>query len=441
MPPEPTAAATRRRVNPLVAIFSTVFIDLIGFSILIPVFPLLIDPRPNAPFRITPAGWSPTSGLILLGWLQAIYPFCIFIAAPILGQMSDRAGRRPILALSIAGTAMGYVIFAIGIATKNIPLLFAGRALDGITGGNLAVAQAAIGDVSTDENRAKNFGLIGAAFGLGFILGPYVGGRLSAPHTSFYGLFHTPGWFGATTPFWFAAGLATINALVVFFTLPETLKTRSTGRVNPGLAVRNVVQGFRSPRLRIPLLAGFLWGGGFTFFTTFFGVYLKNKFGFSQSKTGDYFAIVGLFIALMQGVVVGVVSKKFPDHKVLRFSLILQAFVMCVYFATKTTGPLYWAIPGLALFQGLTQANLGSLISRSAEPGRQGEALGIYSSVSSLAQVPASALVGYISASITANTPLVVACVLIALGGIAFAALFRPTFLSDGRRPVAAVAH
>ena len=154
--------------NPMLAIFTTVFIDMLGFGILIPVYPLLISE--GSPFRVTPEGWSFTQGLIMLGWLQGIFPLFIFLAAPILGQMSDRYGRRPVLAVSIFGTAIGYAIFAIGISTANIPLLFIGRALDGITGGNQAVAQAAIGDVSTNENRAKNFGVIGAAFGLGFLL-------------------------------------------------------------------------------------------------------------------------------------------------------------------------------------------------------------------------------------------------------------------------------
>jgi MFS transporter, DHA1 family, tetracycline resistance protein len=416
--------------SPLLATFMTVFIDLIGFSILLPVFPLLIGTPQSQQFRVTPLSWSPHTGLIMLGWLQAVYPLCIFFAAPILGQLSDRLGRRPVLAISIAGTAVGYVIFAIGIATKNIPLLFIGRSVDGFTGGNIAVAQAAIGDVSTDKNRAKNFGLIGAAFGLGFIFGPYIGGRLSAPNVSFYRLFTTPHWFGATTPFWFAAILAGLNAAFVFFTFPETLKTRSKGRVKAGVAFKNVVSGFASPRLRVPLLSAFCWVCGFTFFTTFFGVYVANRFGFSPATTGDYFAIIGVFIALVQGAVVGMVAKKFPDYKILKFAIPFQALSLLAYALVTKSSMLYFVIPWLALFQGLGQANFGALMSRSAEPGRQGEAMGIYSSVTNLAQFPPAVLLGYIAGSLRSNTPLLVAAALTVASFVIFAAFFRPTFVA-----------
>ncbi|MCX6536023.1 MAG: MFS transporter [Actinobacteria bacterium] len=430
------------RKNPMLAIFTTVFIDLLGFGILIPVFPLLISP--GSPFRVTPEGWSFTQGLIMLGWLQAIYPFCIFLAAPILGQMSDRHGRRPVLAASIFGTSIGYVLFAIGISTANIPLLFAARALDGITGGNLAVAQAAIGDVSTNENRAKNFGLLGAAFGLGFIIGPYLGGRLSSPDASFYGLFHTPSWFGATTPFWFAAIIAMANCLSVLTTFPETLKEKfHGGRIKMGRAVSNVVAGFKSDRLRVILATGFLFNAGFTFFTTFFGVYLRNSFDFTSAKIGDYFALVGLFIAISQAVVVARVAKKLADFKVLRFSLLGTAAMMLVYFLTPTSSPayLYMVIPFFTFFNGLTMANMSSLVSRSAEPGQQGQAMGIYSSVQSLAQVPASILVGYITSGITSSQPLIVSSVCIALGGFVFVTMFRPKYVSSTVAQVGAPVH
>jgi DHA1 family tetracycline resistance protein-like MFS transporter len=325
-------------------------------------------------------------------------------------------------------------LFAIGISTANLPLLFASRALDGFTGGNLAVANAAIGDISTNENRAKNFGFLGAAFGMGFIVGPYLGGKLSSPGVSFYGLFDTPSWFGATTPFWFAAIIAMLNCVAVLTTFPETIKEKfHAGRINATQSIQNVVQGFRSERLRVVLIAGFLFSSGFTFFTTFFGIYLKNNFDFSASRTGDYFAIVGLFIAFSQAVLVARVAKKLVDFKVLRFSLFGNAIMMLFYFAVPTSFPLglYFVIPLFTAFNGLTMANMTSLISRSAEPGRQGQAMGIYSSVQSLAQVPASILVGYITTSVTSSQPLIVASVCIALGGFLFLLMFKPKFVSS----------
>ena len=420
--------------NPMFPIFLTVFIDLVGFSILIPVFPLLIN---DTPFRVTPASWSPSTGLVMLGWLQAIYPLCTFVAAPILGQLSDRFGRRPLLAFSIAGTALGYVIFAVGISTKSIPLLFLGRGLDGFTGGNIAVAQAAVGDVSTNENRAKNFGMLGAAFGLGFIIGPYIGGRLSAPNRSFYRLFTTPDWFSATTPFWFAAGLCVFNCALILARFPETIHHKEAHkRIHVGTAVQNVAHGFASPRLRIPLASSFLFNAGFTFFTTFFGVYLFRKFSFNQATIGDYFALVGLAIAITQAVVVAKVSKRLADFQVIRFSMFGLAAAMSGFFLAGSRWQLYALIPVFTLFNGLSMANQTSLISRSALPGRQGEAMGISSSVMNLAQVPASILVGYITGSVSSNTPLVVSCVCIAAAGLVFVAFFRPTYVSGNVAPV-----
>jgi MFS transporter, DHA1 family, tetracycline resistance protein len=432
---DPQSNAAPKR-NPLLSIFLTVFIDLLGFGILIPVFPLLISP--GSPFRVTPAEWSFSDGLVMLGWMQAVFPLCSFLAAPILGQLSDRMGRRPILAFSVAGTAVGYALFALGIVWKNIPLLFAARALDGFTGGNIAVAQAAVGDLSTPQNRAKNFGMIGAAFGLGFIIGPYLGGRLSAPSASLYGLFTTPSWFGATTPFWFATALSLMNCALIMLVLPETNRNmKPDQKVDLARSFSNVARGFASPRLRVPLATAFLLNAGFTFFTSYFGVYLRNRFGYSQAETGDFFAVVGLFISLSQGLLVGKVAKRLPDYKVLRFSSFGLSAVLGVYFLVNSTWPLYATIPIFTVFNGLTMANTGSLISRSSEPGKQGQAMGIYSSVQNLAQVPASALMGYIANSVTSNTPLIVASSLTFLSGVVFVLFFKPTYVSDTTKAAA----
>ncbi|MFZ9629541.1 MAG: MFS transporter [Ilumatobacteraceae bacterium] len=415
--------------NPILPVFFTVFIDLVGFSILIPVFPLLIG---HPEFKVIPDSWTPQQGLIMLGYLQAVYPLCTFFAAPILGQLSDRYGRRPVLALSILGTAIGYAVFALGIGARSIPLLFIGRAIDGITGGNIAVAQAAVGDVSDHTNRQRNFGLLGAAFGLGFIIGPYIGGRLSSPDRSFYGLFTTPSWFGATTPFWFATVLCLINVTLVLVRLPETIRERQAHRrIEISTSVRNVVRGFSSERLRTLLATSFLFNAGFTFFTTFFGVYLARNFDFTPDNTGDYFALVGLFIAVSQAAVVPRFAKRLRDHQILRWSYFGVATAMAGFFLADARWQLFAIVPVFTFFNGLSMANQTSLISRSAEMGKQGEAMGISSSVMNLAQVPASVLVGYITGSIGSSTPLVVSCACIGAAGLVFLTLFRPRFVHD----------
>lgn len=403
--------------RPLLAVFITVFIDLLGIGILIPVFPQLVNP--GSPDFILPEGWTIQQGFILLGWLSASYPIAQFLAAPIMGQLADRYGRRPVLAISIFGTALGYMIFAFALITKNIPLLFASRILDGITGGNISVAQAAIADISNSKNRAKNFGLIGMAFGLGFILGPYIGGKLADPSVV--------SWFSASTPFWFAAGLSLVNVLLVILFLPETIKEKIKGRLDPARAIHNVIAAFSKPGLRSIMPTSFMFTAGFTFFTTFFGIVLTQKFGFSASNTGDYFAYIGLWIAIVQGLVVGLIAKKFKDYQVLRVSLFISATCLMIY-SFIPAGSVYWLWlipPILAVGNGLTMAFTSALISRISPPELQGQALGINASVMALAQSIPAILTGYV-ATINQNLPMTVASLVIATGGIIFWILFRP---------------
>lgn len=414
----PKSTTQKRSGNPLVAVFSTVFIDLLGVGILIPVYPLLI--LPNSPYRIVPEGWSVSSGFILLGWLSAVYPLALFFAAPILGQLADRYGRKIVLALSIAGTSIAYAMFAYGVMTKNLPLLFASRILDGFTGGNISVAQAVISDISTAKNRAKNFGLIGAAFGMGFIFGPYIGGKLADPSVV--------SWFSASTPFWFTAILSLVNVFVVLLLLPETLKEPSKKLALHGLqSFKNVYQAFARPGLKHVMPSTFLFNAGFTFFTTFFAIFLATRFGFKQGNTGDYFAYIGIWIAITQGGVVPFLAKKLRDYQVLRFSMFGAAITLLAYLIVPA-GQYKWLFlipPFLSLFIGLTQAFTPTLISRVMPREIQAESLGINASVSALAQAIPAIIAGYV-ATINDLATVVTASILIFLGGVAFWILFRP---------------
>jgi DHA1 family tetracycline resistance protein-like MFS transporter len=404
----------------------TIFLDVLGISILIPVMPQLLA-NPMSPEYILPMGWSPDSGLILLGWLTAVYPLLQFLSTPILGQLSDRYGRKKILGVSLVGTALGYGLFAIGIITKNIPLLFFSRALDGFTGGNLSVAQAVVADITPPEKRTKNFGLIGAVFGIGFVAGPYIGARLATPNISFFGLANTPSWFSAATPFWFAGLLTIVNVALLTLFLPETHQHINKAlKLKFNQSMHNIKQAATHPGLRAVFPSIFLYNGGFTFFTTFFQVFLITKLHFTSGNVGDFFAYIGIWIAIAQGVVTPIIAKRFKNYQVLRVSMIATGFSLVILSLVTNTKELLLATPLLSLFNGQTFANTTALVSASADKEIQGEVLGINASVQALAQAIPAILAGYI-ATIGINTPVIVGATIMILGGILFIAIYRPS--------------
>lgn len=420
------------KANPLPVIFFTVFIDLIGFGILIPVIPLLLA-DPAYKYYLLPAGYTVKHGFILLGYLTAIFPFMQFLATPILGQLSDRFGRKNILALSLFGTCLSYIIFAIGIISKNLPLLFIARGFDGITGGNIAVAQASIADITTPQNRAKNFGLIGAAFGLGFIMGPYIGGKLSDPSVV--------SWFSATTPFWFAAILSFLNVCSILFFFPETLKEKRYDlHITWNKSVKNIIKAYSMPEVRMLFVTNFLFQGGFTFFTTFFSIFLISRFHFTQGNIGDFFSFVGLNLALAQAILTRKILHIFADYEVLRMSIIMSGVAIGMYFLPVVWWGILLVVPIFAIYMGLSQASITGLVSRSVGPQMQGEILGINASVQALAQTMPPILSGYIAASLAPEAPIFVAATIVIIAGVFFNIFYKPHFPSITQASVQAPA-
>ncbi len=410
----------RKRVLPLILL--TIFVDLLGYGILIPVIPLLLA-APRSPYYLLPHGWTMSQGFILLGYLSAIYPLMQFIATPILGELSDKYGRKKLLAISLGGTCISYVLFAIGILTKNIPLLFFSRALDGITGGNISVAQAALADITEPKDRAKTFGMIGAAFGLGFIIGPYIGGKLSDPGIV--------SWFNAATPFWFAAVLSLINTTSIILFFSETLQQKKKDlKITLTKAVTNIYRAFSMQNIRAVLLSQFFLQGGFAFFTTFFSVYLINKFGFTQGRIGDFFSYVGLWVVVAQAFILRLVTKRFKEPEILRVSLLGFAVFIYLNIVPTHSWQIFLVTPLFAIFNGLSQANMTSLVSKSADASVQGEMLGINASIQSLAMSIPPILSGYIAANLEPNAPIIVSAATIFVAWLCFVLWYKP-------RPVA----
>ena len=407
--------------NPLIVVIFTIFLDMLGFGILIPVIPLLLA-NPASAYYLLPSTMSIEQGYILLGLLTAVYPLGQFFATPILGQMSDKYGRKRILRLSLIGTCLSYVLFALGIIVGSIPLLFFARFFDGITGGNISVAQAAIADITSPQDRSKNFGLVGMAFGLGFIFGPYLGGRLSDPSLV--------SWFNAATPFWAAALLSLGNIILVSLMFPEThLKPNRELVVKWGQSLRNIVKAMSLGPLRPLLATNFLFQGGFTFFTTFFSVFLIHRFAFNQGNIGDFFAFTGVWIAITQGFITRKASKIWREATILRVSILGVAIALFAYFVPTVAWQMLLVTPFFAIFVGLTQSNMTALISRSAGPEIQGEVLGINASVQALAQTIPPVLSGFIAAQLSPTAPIAVSVCVIAAAGVLFLVGYKSTKL------------
>lgn len=374
----------------LLTVFITILIDMLGIGVLIPVFPLLVTH--GSEFCITPVNWTQGQSYIMSGWLLATYPLVQFIFSPILGQLSDRIGRRKILLFSIFGTALSYILFGLSIFNASLVGLFISRILDGISGANIATAQAVISDISEAKHRARNFGLIGVSIGVGFVLGPCIGGVLSS-HTVFHG-------FDAATPFWFSASLSLLNCYLVYRYLPETNKHIANNRnIELLRALKNIASISKLGQLTSIIPVMFLYNFGWTFFTSFWGIVLVKKYAYSQINIGYFFGYLGIMIILAQGGVVRRLSGKHDEVKVLKIALLISGLSLLLYYFVPHghANYIYLITPFLALGAALSKSFSSALITRLAHEKKQGEAMGINSSANALAQSIPALIAGYIA--------------------------------------------
>jgi MFS transporter, DHA1 family, tetracycline resistance protein len=348
--------------TPLIIIYVTVFIDLVGFGMVIPILPFYAN---TSPFNATP---------FQIGMLFAIYSWMQFFFSPVLGRLSDKYGRRPILFISILGSAIGY--FVIGFA-ETLTLVFIGRIIGGVTGANISTAQAYIADVTSKENRAKGMGLFGAMFGLGFILGPAIAGILSK--------------YGVHVPFYFAAGLSLLNAVALYFVLPESIKPNSRHEFED--RPNRLVELFNSLKERtfgsLNLLY-FLLITSFSIMTYAFVLFTSFRFGYDAEQNGYLFAYVGVIAIIGQGLLFNRMVIKFGEARMIVTGCLLM---IASFFAMPYLGPQYGGLAGLlavcttmSIGNALASPALTSLVSKISGDHEQGSALGILQSGASLAR-------------------------------------------------------
>jgi MFS transporter, DHA1 family, tetracycline resistance protein len=341
--------------SPVIIVFFTVFIDLLGFGIIIPLLPFYAESFGATAFTV--------------GMLSTSFSAMQFIFAPIWGRLSDRVGRRPVILIGLFGSFLSYLAFA---SVTTLPLLFVARIFAGIAGANIPTAQAVMADITTPENRAKGMGLVGAAFGLGFIFGPAIGGFFSQ--------------WGYAAPALFGAALSLGNFTAAWFLLPETLKPehRAIERMGRLEALRGALA---RPHLPLLLLIGFLVIAAFSSFEATFALFAERRFAFNAATIGYVFAFIGVILVIVQGVLVGRVVKVLGEHHIVPISLGLVAIGLLMIPATRTVSALLMSQAVMAIGMGFNSPALLALISRFSAAEDQGGVLGLTQSLNSLARI------------------------------------------------------
>jgi DHA1 family tetracycline resistance protein-like MFS transporter len=389
-------------------LFVTLVIDMIGFGMLTPILPVIFN-DPTSPFFMLKF-WSEGERLLISGFVLALFGVMQFIAAPILGELSDVYGRKNILLAGVVTLAASQLLFGFGITIGSLAIVIIARALGGIAGANFSIAQAIIADVTTPQDRAKSFGLIGAAFGLGFIAGPLIGGWFA----------HAVG--SPSAPFVLAGMLGLMNSIGVMFALPEThhRTNKEMARFDILKGIKNVKSALQDVQARSLFATNFLVQLGFSGFTSFIGILLLQKFGYTELEIGTFFGFVGFWIIITQVGILRFVSKYYSEKNIIPTSLLILILSMLAYAFTQNIYVIYAAIPFVAIGMGLTNVNLLALISKNVGEEKQGVTLGLNSSVQALALGIGPLCAGIVAAGIGIAAPFVFAALCIAGARIVF---------------------
>ncbi len=346
---------------PLMVIFVTVFLDLVGFGIIIPLLPRYAE--------------SFHAGGLAIGALAASYSLMQFIFNPLWGRLSDRIGRRPVLLFSLAGFVISYAM--LGWA-PSLAWLFAARILAGISGANIATAQAYIADLTTPEKRAQGMGLIGMAFGLGFTLGPALSAFLvgrDAAHPRYDLICFAAG------------GMSLLALLTALFALPESLDKNRAPAARPKFSWGALVKAFAHPRLKTLFLLFFITSFAFANMESTFSLFLEHRFALGPRAAGYFFVLIGVIIAAMQGGMVRILVPRFGEIAVLRAGIFTMTSGMLGLALANSIATVAVAIALVAVGNGLLGPAVFSTLSRAADPGEQGGAFGIAQGLSALGRV------------------------------------------------------
>jgi len=353
---------------PLMILFLTVFVDLLGFGIVIPFLPLYAERM-----HVGAAG---------VGLLLSIYSLMQLLMAPILGRISDHVGRRPIIMLGLFGSSLGYLLY--GFAGSFVMLLFS-RAVHGACAATISTAQAYVADTTDDSGRARGMGMIGAAFGLGFVLGPAIGGLLG--HSSM------------RMPIFFASALTFANLIFAAMRLPESHEPEPNSRINlenlvaPLLNLPRELTGYRLERL---FGLSFITTSAIAGFEATFAMMVPLRYGYGPSGVGGLLAFAGLTQAITQGYLLGKIVKRSGELPLIRIGLVLLALGLAPMASFRSQTPLLVTLALLAIGYGLASPSIASLISKRTARDKQGEVLGVNQSAQSLARIAGPIVAGSI---------------------------------------------